>query len=174
MGNVVNFRRRPQNRGQFRGQGNWQRGKGPGGPGKRKRSDFVSLLLAIVGLVSLAGLWWSVDAARAEQFSCQSTRVIDGDTFDCDGMRIRMVGIDAPELPGHCRPGRECTPGDPFASTDHLRQLMSAGGVECQKTDLDSYGRVVARCKAGNTDLSCAQVRDGFAVKRYAVIWCRD
>lgn len=131
-------------------------------------------MLSLTALLSLAGLWWTVDAARAEPFACQSTQVIDGDTFDCDGTRIRMVGIDAPELPGHCRLGRECTPGDPYASTAHLRQMMSAGPVECRKTDLDGYGRVVARCKAGNTDLSCAQISGGFAVRRYAAIWCRN
>ena len=112
MSNVVKFRRRPHNRGQFQGQGNWCPGTGPGGPGKRKRSDLVRLVLSLAALLSLAGLWWTIDAARAEPIACQTTRVIDGDTFDCDGTRIRMVGIDAPELPGHCRPGREGTPGD--------------------------------------------------------------
>lgn len=172
MGNVVKFRRRPQNRGQFRGQGSWRPGKGRGGPGNKKPRDLVRLVMTIVGLLSLAGLWWAVDAARAEPLACKATRVIDGDTFDCDGTRIRMVGIDAPELPGHCRQGRECTPGDPFASTKHLRQLLGTGPVLCQKTDTDSYGRTVARCYAGRTDLSCSQIDEGFAVRRYRRIWC--
>ncbi len=172
MGNVVKFRRAPRNRGQFRGQGRWRPEKGPGEPGRRKPPDTVGLLLALVALLSLAGLWWNLDAARAEPFACQSVSVTDGDTFECDGKRIRMVGIDAPELPGHCRPGRECTPGDPWASTENLRRRFTDGPVECRRTDTDAYGRTVARCKAGETDLSCAQIRDGFAVRRYRLIWC--
>ena len=50
MGDVVKFRRAPRNRGQFRGQGSWRPGKGPGGPKKPKRPDAVSLLLALGGL----------------------------------------------------------------------------------------------------------------------------
>ena len=43
--------------------------------------------------------------------------VNDGDTLRCqDGTRIRLSGIDAPELDGHCQPGRACVPGDPLAS----------------------------------------------------------
>lgn len=172
MGDVIRFRRRPRNRGQFHGQGGWKPGGKPKRP-KRKLPDNISFVLAAIGLVSLAGLWWSVDAARAEtSFTCQSVRVTDGDTFDCDGKPIRMVGIDAPELPGHCRPGRECTPGDPYASTENLRRLLSAGSVECRKTDTDVYGRTVARCTAGKADLSCQQIEAGFAVRRYGFISC--
>lgn len=61
--------------------------------------------------------------------------VLDGVTFKCDGKSIRMVGIDAPELPGHCRPGRQCAPGDPYASTEDLRELIANGAVQCRKVD---------------------------------------
>lgn len=105
-------------------------------------------------------------------FSCRSVVVVDGDTFRCDGERIRLQGIDAPELDGHCTPGRQCTPGDPVASTDHLRTLVARGATECRKTDIDGYGRTVARCTSGGADLSCEQVRSGHAVLRYAPISC--
>lgn len=99
MGNVVRFRRRPRNRGQFRGQGDWQSGGKPKQP-NRKLPDNVAFLLAAIALVSLTGLWWSVDAARAEaRFTCQSVSVTYGDASDCDSKPIRMVGINAPELP---------------------------------------------------------------------------
>ncbi|WP_363738969.1 thermonuclease family protein [Sphingobium sp. LMA1-1-1.1] len=80
--------------------------------------------------------------------------------------------MDAPELPGHCRPGRECTPGDPYASTANLQSLVSGQAVECRQIDTDHYGRAVARCSAKGRDLSCAQVQGGFAVKRYGSLSC--
>lgn len=105
-------------------------------------------------------------------FTCTRLRVIDGDTFACGQQRVRLQGIDAPELAGHCRPGRRCTPGDGVASRAHLQQLVAWSRVECRQTDTDVYGRTVARCSAGRKDLSCAQVAAGQAVLRYAPITC--
>ena len=52
-------------------------------------------------------------------------RAIDGDTLRCGSIRIRLLGIDAAELPGHCRIGRHCAPGDPFAQQAALRRLAA-------------------------------------------------
>lgn len=179
MGDVIKFRRRPRNRGQFRGQGSGSPGAPQPGPKRprqrksKKQHDHVRLLLSAVVLSSLAGLWWSLSRkSPGQEFACPSTRVIDGDTFDCGEERIRLQGIDAPEMPGHCRPGRECIPGDPYASTEGLQRLLSAGAVECRKKDTDAYGRTVARCTAAGKDLSCGQLDGGFAVRRYGFILC--
>jgi endonuclease YncB( thermonuclease family) len=65
-----------------------------------------------------------------------------------------MQGIDDPEMPGHFRPGRRCTAGDPFASTENLRRLVGGSApVRCQRIDVDHYGRTVARCSVGELDL---------------------
>lgn len=103
--------------------------------------------------------------------SCYSPGVIDGDTFTCSGRRIRLASIDAPEMPGHCKQGRKCTQGDPYASRDYLRSLAS-GSVTCRSIETDHYGRTVALCEAGGKDLSCAMVGAGHAVKRYGSLSC--
>lgn len=108
-----------------------------------------------------------------DRFTCPGAQAIDGDTLKCsDGRRIRLQGIDAPEMPGHCRTGRACTPGDPYASTDNLKRLIARGRLQCRQTDVDHYGRTVARCSASGTDLSCAQIAGGYAVQRYVAITC--
>jgi endonuclease YncB( thermonuclease family) len=111
-------------------------------------------------------------ATSSDDVGCADPRVVDGDTLRCGGTRIRLQGIDAPELPGHCARGRACTPGDPFASTDNLRALVSGATMVCRQTDTDRYGRTVARCSVRGRDLSCAQIAGGFAVRRYAPISC--
>jgi endonuclease YncB( thermonuclease family) len=103
---------------------------------------------------------------------CAAPRVLDGDTLRCGRTRIRLIGIDAPELPGHCARGRECVAGDAAASADSLRALVGGATVTCRKTDTDRYGRIVARCSVRDRDLSCAQLAGGFAVRRYAPISC--
>jgi endonuclease YncB( thermonuclease family) len=85
---------------------------------------------------------------------------------------VRLFGIDAPELPGHCRPGRACTPGDPYASTENLRRLIGWSSLQCRSLDTDVYGRTVALCSAGQQDLSCGQLAGGYAVRRYGDVSC--
>jgi endonuclease YncB( thermonuclease family) len=111
-------------------------------------------------------------ATASDDVGCTDPRVVDGDTLRCGATRIRLQGIDAPELPGHCARGRDCTPGDAFSSTDNLRALVSGAPMVCRQTDTDRYGRTVARCSVRGRDLSCAQVAGGFAVRRYAPISC--
>lgn len=129
--------------------------------------------IAFAGLIGVSG-WQFVAGSKGstDQFSCTAVRVIDGDTFVCDGRRVRLQGIDAPELAGHCRPGRQCTPGDGPASTESLARLVSWNTVQCRPVDVDAYGRTVARCTAGKRDLSCAQLDADHAVRRYGVIFC--
>jgi endonuclease YncB( thermonuclease family) len=107
----------------------------------------------------------------SDVISCVGPHLLDGDTFTCAGVRIPLAGIDAPEMPGHCRAGRSCTPGDPVASRDYLRNL-SGGQVTCRPIEIDRYGRTVALCEAGGKDLSCAMIAARHAVARYRAVSC--
>lgn len=107
-------------------------------------------------------------------FTCSSPKVTDGDTIRCGDIRVRLASIDAPEMPGHCRQGRDCTSGDPFSSKANLERLVREGVVVCRQTDTDRYGRAVAFCTAGGRDLSCAQVQSRHAVVRYGGLNCRE
>lgn len=174
MGSVHKFRRRPKNQQQFRGRPpvpprSRQRRKSRWGP---VQALLLALGVSVGGLGGITALNWSSADASTADFECASPQVVDGDTLRCGSLRVRLYGIDAPELPGHCRPGRECTPGDPYASTASLEQLVGGSTLQCRKTDIDAYGRTVARCSVGDDDLSCAQIRSGHAVKRYGFIWC--
>lgn len=107
-------------------------------------------------------------------FACAILWVHDGDTLRCRGVTesIRLYAMDAPEMPGACRHGRQCVDGDPYASRDNLRRLVAGRAVKCQQIDRDRYGRVIAQCWAGAQDLSCAQVSGGFAIERYGRLKC--
>jgi endonuclease YncB( thermonuclease family) len=135
---------------------------------RRNKPQFRLILLFVLVIGASA---FSAVSEGKYNITCDVANVIDGDTFDCDGERIRLAGIDAPEMPGHCRKGRRCTPGDPYASQRYLYRLAT-GHIECRRVDTDKYGRTVARCRADGEDLSCAMIASGHAVRRYGFIIC--
>jgi endonuclease YncB( thermonuclease family) len=105
---------------------------------------------------------------------CEAPRALDGDTIACANLpaRVRLVGIDAPELAGHCRQGRSCTPGDGAASKAALARLLANGPPLVIRTGFDRYGRILARVRIGRVDMSCQMIATGAAVPRYSPIDC--
>ena len=83
--------------------------------------------------------------------------VTDGDTIRCGSERIRLLGIDAPELAGHCRTGRACAPGSGPASKRSLGTMMT-GPITLDRVAQDPYGRTLAIVHAGGVNLSCRQL----------------
>jgi endonuclease YncB( thermonuclease family) len=93
----------------------------------------------------------------------ESARVIDGDTIDLLGQRIRLHGIDTPEAKQTCqRDGGAWLCG--AAATIALRKLIGGAQVTCAQRDKDRYGRVVAVCHANGKDLNAAMVLSGMAL----------
>lgn len=151
---------------------------------RNRRTARLPNLIALGFAVAIGFLWGAgylplpasdpaalLGRAEAGVIVCQGPSITDGDTFRCNGTRIRLAAIDAPEMPGHCKTGRQCTPGDPHAAKAYLIQL-TRGPVICRQDTLDKYGRTVAHCEAGGRDLSCAMVAAGHAVERYGRLSC--
>jgi endonuclease YncB( thermonuclease family) len=90
--------------------------------------------------------------------------VVDGDTLNCQGRRIRLLGIDAPELPGHCRRGRPCVKGDPFASSEALQRLIGVSNLQIVVVGRDKYDRELANVYANGKNVACDLIDGGFAV----------
>jgi len=124
----------------------------------------IGFPLAMLGLAIGIGCTDRGTTAAQAQSKPAACRAIDGDTLDCEGERIRLNGVDAPEMPGHCRRGRQCVPGDPIASRDHLQRAVDRGNIEITRLKTDRYGRTVAQVTADGYDLSCIQIGDGNGV----------
>jgi endonuclease YncB( thermonuclease family) len=92
-------------------------------------------------------------------------RVHDGDTLTLDGSKVRIWGIDAPELKQQCG-GSACG----VVARDALRDLVRGRVVTCVQVDRDRYQRVVASCAVGGADLGEQMVRSGNALdyRRYS------
>ena len=90
--------------------------------------------------------------------------VIDGDTLEIHGTRIRLHGIDAPEARQSCedRDGKPWRCGQAAALA--LSDRLSAAHVRCEPKDRDRYGRTVAVCYLGAVDINGWLVASGWAV----------
>lgn len=100
-----------------------------------------------------------------------SVRVIDADTWDVGGERVRLFGIDAPELGQMCetKQGQSWACGD--WATDQVRAQYTGRRVTCERLATDRYGRTVARCLSDGKDVARDMVADGlaFAYRRYSM-----
>jgi endonuclease YncB( thermonuclease family) len=89
--------------------------------------------------------------------------VIDGDTLSHEGKRLRLKGIDAPEYRQECeRDGGDWPCGEDARAL--LGKLLQQGALECRARGEDRYGRLLATCFAGGTDVGGEMVRRGMAV----------
>ncbi len=96
--------------------------------------------------------------------------VIDGDTIEIHGQRIRLFGIDTPESRQLCeRDGKHYRCGQVAALA--LSDRIGRRPVDCEERDVDRYGRVVAVCSQSGDDLNAWLVRQGYAVayRRYSL-----
>ncbi len=119
----------------------------------------VAMAVALLFLLALA-------AARmqGEPESLRGVATVhDGDTLSILDRRVRLLGIDAPELSQTCRRGEEVYPCGRHAR-DALRELLGDGGLVCDWSDRDRYGRLLAVCRAGETEVNAALVNAGWAV----------
>jgi endonuclease YncB( thermonuclease family) len=89
---------------------------------------------------------------------CPSAYVVDGDSLRCGDTRVRLLGIDAPEI-SHCPRWRVCVVGDGQASKRSLRGALTYGPVRYQPVAIDRFGRTVAVVYAGRLNLSCWQLQ---------------
>lgn len=96
-------------------------------------------------------------------------RAVDGDTLEVAGQKVRLFGIDAPELDQQCdQSGRRWACGQ--AARERLAEIVGRQRLACAVQDIDRYGRNVATCTAGGEDIAALMVREGMAIayRRYS------
>lgn len=105
----------------------------------------------------------SASAASGDGLTGQVS-VIDGDTIEIHGERIRILDIDAPES------RQTCTREDGMVwrcgqkASLALSDWIGSRTVRCDTTRKDRYGRWLARCAVGGTDIAEWLAEEGWAV----------
>jgi micrococcal nuclease len=132
-------------------------------------------------LALLAALSLTACTAGAEQVSAPRSNpsaagiiVIDGDTVEIDGERIRLSTIDAPEMPpkAKCQAEAAAALAAKAALEDYVRYPEHTTIV---REGRDRYGRTLARVYVGDDDeLGDFMLKEGLAQpwRGRRVDWC--
>ena len=102
--------------------------------------------------------------ASLEAVLTGAVSVIDGDTLAFGPVRVRLLGIDAPEARQLCQFN-----GRPYAcgqlATEELQRLVEGAALTCQPVALDQFRRIVARCsRQDGLDVAEELVARGWAL----------
>jgi endonuclease YncB( thermonuclease family) len=90
-------------------------------------------------------------------------RVVDGDSLELGATRLRLLGIDAPELSQTCnRDGVPWRCGE--AAKARLASFVGAGHIECRGSRKDKYERLLVTCFDKALNINSEMVRLGMAV----------
>lgn len=144
-----------------------------------RRAEGIPTILAAMGVAGVAGyfgpgLVGNLQPADGVQLVASSSArtiagrasVIDGDTIEIHGERIRFNGIDAPEATQLC----EDAGGRPYRcgarSAEALAEwLASSSPTSCKFVEYDQYGRLVGSCtRADGASVQRWLVRNGHAM----------
>lgn len=110
------------------------------------------------------------DSVESQRSDCSRIIVHDGDTFRCNGMKVRLVAasgpVDAPEFATspRCAAHRDgwCDQALAERARDWLDDMLSAGPVRLNCTGSDRYGRALCRASVNGRDAGDALVAEGF------------
>jgi endonuclease YncB( thermonuclease family) len=127
-----------------------------------------ALLLFLIALLGLPAL--------AAEPLMGTASVIDGDTIEIHGQRIRLHGIDAPESRQECTRSDGTTWRCGQQAALALSDRIGRSTVDCDPRDRDRYGRIIAICFKDTEDLNRWMVANGWAVayRKYSLDYVAD
>ena len=137
-------------------------------------------------LNSIIFLFFFTQLQSQENFISGTAKVIDGDSIKIRNHRIRLLGIDAPELKQLCKDQSNelyaCGKKSKIfliSFINDTKKLRNLSEVFCYYSELDKYKRVLGECFVGSKrkySLNQAMVMSGNAIAylRYSDKYLKD
>ena len=136
-----------------------------------KKSLVVVILVILLSPVAKIGK----AAEVGEMTQLTITKITDGDSLRAGDIRIRLHGIDAPEM------RQQCDNNGSYACGKQAQAYLAAflgrrATLRCAHIDTDRYKRLIMRCYHRGIDIGAAMVRAGWALayRRYAKDYIAD
>ncbi len=117
----------------------------------------MRVAIRVFGLLALVALPAHADVVG-------KATVIDGNTLEVAGERVRLYGIDAPELDQTCRWPNKVISCGRIAGTAAMDLIAGVDRVECETRGRDSSGQWIATCTADGFDIGRNMVHTGWAL----------
>ena len=92
--------------------------------------------------------------------------IIDGDTLTINGTKIRLVGVDAPEISQKCKINKHVENCGEIVKL-RLVQATDSKDIICYSHGRDLYGRVLGECYVEDININKWLLREGLAVYYY-------
>ena len=115
------------------------------------RKPYAAFAIALL-VVSVAAM--PTEAKRMDPVLLQGeARAIDGDTLQVGDTRLRLHGIDAPELRQTCEDSAGAVWSCRRRAASELAAAVASGEIHCISRERDRYQRLIAICWAGGRDV---------------------
>ena len=135
---------------------------------KQRHGFWRNLSIALLLTAMLLAAWfygaWT-DQRQPVPITGQKLYVVDGDSFVVGARKLRLDGIDAPELKQTCKDNQGVEWPCGRTARAALEKMLLSAGLSCVAEMQDRYGRSLATCRTALiSDIAAAQVGDGMAV----------
>lgn len=100
-------------------------------------------------------------------------KVVDGDSLEIDGKKIRLIDIDAPEYEQTCFDKNNIEYNCGIEALEFLENKIKKGErqgqkLKCNKKDVDKYKRDLSVCYIGKTNLNRLMIKSGYALSYWS------
>jgi endonuclease YncB( thermonuclease family) len=124
--------------------------------------------MSVLRTSRLTSVWFFVQVAALSSALAGDligkASIIDGDTLEIHGTRIRLWGIDAPESSQLCRNDESLQYRCGAKAANELDAFIARKTVDCSPVSLDQYGWTEAVCSIVGVDVAEWLVRNGLAL----------
>ena len=105
-----------------------------------------------------------------------SLKIIDGDTIILNSEKIRLYGIDTPEIKQTCTDNYGHTYLCGVKAKLELEKIIGSKKVSCIKKTKDRYKRSISICYVDENDINSLMVKRGWALayRKYSKKYVKD
>ena len=105
-----------------------------------------------------------------------SLKIIDGDTIILNSEKIRLYGIDTPEIKQTCTDNYGHTYLCGVKAKLELENIIGSRKVSCIKKTKDRYKRSISICYVDENDINSLMVKSGWALayRKYSKKYVKD